>query len=113
MAATRKCTDDAHLKSLQVFFAPAPRARTDTHTAYGADGTLAQDFAAECSSPLGKVGSAGIKDDVAHSQPRRNGLSGNHYHFSAFRNRQKLRDGGPAHLSGTTKNDCSEILRHK
>jgi hypothetical protein len=26
---------------LQLFFAPAHRSRTDTHTAHGADGTLA------------------------------------------------------------------------
>src|SRR5260370_42669510 len=42
MAATRKGTDDANLKSLKSFFPPAHRSRTDTHTAHGADGTLAQ-----------------------------------------------------------------------
>ena len=41
MAATRKGTDDAQLKSFQFFFAPAHRSRTDTHTAHGANGTLA------------------------------------------------------------------------
>src|ERR1700733_4820568 len=41
MAATRKGTHDAEFKSLQFFFAPAPRSRTDTHTAHGTDGTLA------------------------------------------------------------------------
>ena len=41
MAATRKGADDADLKSLQFFFAPARRSRTDTHTAHGADWTLA------------------------------------------------------------------------
>src|ERR1700689_3733032 len=41
MAATRKGTDDAEFESLQFFFAPALRSRTDTHTAHGADGTLA------------------------------------------------------------------------
>src|SRR5580692_10645056 len=34
-AATRKGADDAELKSLQFFFAPARRSRTDTHTAQG------------------------------------------------------------------------------
>ncbi len=41
MAATRKGTDDAHLKPLQFFLAPAHRSRTDTHTAHGTGGTLA------------------------------------------------------------------------
>ena len=37
MAAARKGTDNADLKSLQLFFAPTRRSRTDTHTAHGAD----------------------------------------------------------------------------
>jgi hypothetical protein len=41
MATTRKGADDVGFKSLQLFFAPAHRSRTDTHTAHGADGTLA------------------------------------------------------------------------
>jgi hypothetical protein len=41
MAAPRKSADDVEFKSLQLFFAPAHRSRTDTHTAHGADGTLA------------------------------------------------------------------------
>src|SRR5580704_4064755 len=40
MAATRKGTDDADLKSSQFLFAPAHRSRTDTDTADRADGTL-------------------------------------------------------------------------
>jgi hypothetical protein len=60
MAATRKGTDDAEFKSFQFFFAPARRSRTDTDTAYGADGTLAQNFAGKDGSALGKVSSAGI-----------------------------------------------------
>jgi hypothetical protein len=66
MAATRKGTDDADLKSLQLFFAPAHRSRTDTHTAHGTDWTLAQNSARKDSSALGKVHSVGIKNDVAH-----------------------------------------------
>ena len=41
MAATRKGPDDADLKSLQFFFAPARRTSTDPDTAHGADRTLA------------------------------------------------------------------------
>jgi hypothetical protein len=37
-------------------------------------------------SALGKVSSAGIKNDVAHPRSRRDGLSGDHHHFPAFRN---------------------------
>src|ERR1035437_3086245 len=59
MAATRKGTDDADLKSLQFFFAPAHRSRTDTRTAHDADGTLAQNSACKGGSALGKVRSAG------------------------------------------------------
>ena len=85
MAATRKGTDDADLKSLQFFFAPPRRSRTDTHTAHGADGTFAQNSAGKDGSALGKVRSAGIKNNVAHPRTRRNGLSGDHHHFPAFR----------------------------
>ncbi len=80
MAATRKGTDDSDLKSLQFFFAPAHRSRTDTHTAHGADGTLVQNSAGKGGNALGKVRSAGIKNDVAHPRSWRNGL-----HFPAFR----------------------------
>src|ERR1700722_17019478 len=66
MAATRKCTDDAQLKSLQFFFAPTHRSRTDTHTAHGADGTLAHNSTGKGGSALGKVSSAGIKNDIAY-----------------------------------------------
>ena len=41
MAATRKGADDAELKPLQFFFAPAHRPRADTDTAHGADRALA------------------------------------------------------------------------
>jgi len=41
MAATRKGPDNAEFKSFQFLLAPARRSRTDTHTADGADGTLA------------------------------------------------------------------------
>ena len=41
VAATRKGPDDADLKPLQFFFAPARRSRTETDTTDGADGTLA------------------------------------------------------------------------
>ncbi len=113
MAATRKGTDDADLKSLQFFFAPARRSRTDTHTAHGADRTLAQNFAGEGGSALGKVSSAGIKNDVAHPRSWRNGLSADHHHFPAFRHCQQLRDRCTAHLSGTAKDNYGEILLHK
>jgi hypothetical protein len=86
MATTRKRADDAELKSLQLSFAPAPRSRTDTHTAHGADGNLGQNFADKSGRVLGKVSSAGIKNDVAHPRSRRNGLSRDHHHFPAFRN---------------------------
>ena len=39
--ADRLGTDDAEFKSLQFFFAPARRSRTDTDTTHSADGTLA------------------------------------------------------------------------
>jgi hypothetical protein len=85
MAATRKGADDADLQSSQFFFAPAHRSGTDTHAAHGADGTLAQNFTGKGGSAIGKVSSAGIKNDVAHTRSRRNGLSGDHHHFPAFR----------------------------
>jgi hypothetical protein len=113
VAATRKCTDDAEFKSFQFFFAPAHRSRTDPNTAHGARGTLAQDFAGKGSSALGKVSSAGIENDVAHPRPRRNGLSGDHYHFPAFRGYQQFRDDCAADLSGTTEDNYCEILLHK
>src|SRR5580692_4336647 len=113
MAATRKGADDADLKALQFFFAPAPRSGTDTHTAHGADGTLAQNFAGKGGNVLGKVSSAGIKNDVAHSRSRRNWLSGDHHHFPAFRSCQQFRDGCTADLSGTTKDQCCETLLHR
>ncbi len=78
MAAARKGADDTDLKSLQFFFAPAHRSRTDTHAAYGADRTLAQNFAGEGGSVLGKVSSAGIENDVPHPGSWGNGLSGDH-----------------------------------
>ncbi len=112
VAATRKGTDDADLKSLQFFFAPAHRSRTDTHTAYGADGTLAQNSAGKIGSALGKVGSAGIMNDVAYSQSWRNGLSCDHHHFPALRSCQQFSDGRTADLSGTTKDNYCEILVH-
>src|ERR1700761_8123821 len=52
MAATRKGTDDAELKSPQFFFAPAHRSRTSTHTAHPANRTLGQDFAGKGSNAL-------------------------------------------------------------
>jgi hypothetical protein len=113
MAATRKGTDDADLKSLQLFFAPACRSRTDTHTTHGADRTFAQNSAGKGGSALGKISSVGIENDVAHPRSRRNGLSGDHHHFPAFRNCQQLRDGRTADLSGTTKDHYGEILIHK
>src|SRR5271163_3804158 len=85
MAATCKGADDAEFKSSQFFFAPASRSRTDTHTAHGAGGTLAQNCTGNGGSALGKVSSAGIKNDVAHPRSRRNGLPGDHHHFPAFR----------------------------
>jgi hypothetical protein len=87
MAATRKSTDDAEFKSSHFFFTPAPRSRTDTHTAHGAGWTLAQNFAGKGGSALGKVSSPGIKNDVAHPRSRRNGPSADHHNFPAFRNR--------------------------
>ncbi len=54
MAAPRKSTDNTEFKSLQFFFAPAHRTRTDTHTAHGADGTLAQNSAGKVGNELGK-----------------------------------------------------------
>jgi hypothetical protein len=113
MAATRKGADDSDLKSFQFFFAPAHRSRTDAHTAYGADRTLAQNFAGNGGSALGKVRCAGINNDVAHPRLRRNGLSGDHHHFPAFRICQQFRDGSTADLSGTTKDNYGEILLHK
>src|ERR1700679_2903809 len=113
MAATRKGADDAELKSLQFFFAPAHRSKTDTHTAHGADGTLAQNSAGKGGSALGKVSSAGIKNDVAHPRSRCNGLSGDHHHFSAFRNCEQLRDRCTTDLPSTTEDNCGEILIHK
>src|SRR3984893_6665327 len=113
MATARKGTDDAELKSLQFFFAPASRSRTDTHTAHGADGTLVQNFAGKGGSALGKVRSAGIKNDVAHPRSRRNGLSGHHHHFPAFRNCQQFRDGCTPHWSTSTNEHRLETLHHK
>src|SRR6202042_2553303 len=66
VAATRKGTDDAEFQSFQFFFTPTHRSRTDTCTAHGAHGTLAQNFASKGRSALGKVSSACIKNDVAH-----------------------------------------------
>src|SRR3954467_9586895 len=103
MAATRKRTHDAEFKLFQVFFAPAPRSRTDTHTTHGARGTLAQNFAGKGRSALGKISSAGFKDDVAHSRSGCNGLSGDHHHLPTFRNCQQLRDGCATDLAGTTE----------
>jgi hypothetical protein len=113
MAATRKGTDDADFKSLQFFFAPVLRSRTDTHTAHGADWTLAQNFAGKGGSALGKVRSTGIKNDVSHPRTGRNELSGDHHHFPAFRHCDQFRDGCTADLSGTTKDYCGGILLHK
>jgi len=113
MATTRKGADDANLKLFQFFFAPAHRTRTDTHTAHGADGTLAQNFANKGGRALGKVRGAGIKNDVAHPRSRGNGLSGDHHHFPAFRSCQQFRDGCAADLSGTTKDYYGEILLHR
>ncbi len=113
MTATRKGADDADLKSLQFSFAPVHRSRTDANTAHGADGTLVQNFAGNCCSVLGKVRGAGIENDVAHPRSRRNGLSGDHHHFPAFRSCQQLRDGCTTHLSGTTKDDYCETQLHK
>jgi hypothetical protein len=113
MAATRKGAHDPHLKSFQFFIAPAPRSGTDTHAAHGAGGTLAQNLAGKSCSALGKVSSAGIENHVAHPRPRRNGLSGHHHHFPAFRSCQQFRDGCTADLSGTTKDNYGEILLHK
>src|ERR1700689_776505 len=113
MAATRKGTDDTDFKSLQFFFAPALRPGTDTHTAHRADGTLAQNFAGKGSRALGKVSSAGIKNDVAHPRSRRNRLSGDHHHFPAFRNCQQFRNRCTTDLPGTTEDHCGEILLHQ
>src|SRR5580692_1895088 len=112
MAAMRKGTDNTELKSFQFFFAPAPRSGTDTHTAHGADGTLAQNFAGKGGNVLGKVSSAGIKNDVAHSRSRRNWLSGDHHHFPAFRSCQQFRNNCTTNLSSTTKDNCRETLLH-
>src|ERR1700684_3147667 len=101
MAATRKGTDDANLKSLQFFFAPAHRSRTDTHTAHGANETLAQNFAGNGGSELGEVSSTCIKNGAAHPRSRRNGLSGDHHSCPAFWNCQQLRDGCTTDFSGT------------
>ncbi|HEX8812075.1 MAG TPA: hypothetical protein VF742_08795, partial [Terracidiphilus sp.] len=83
MAATRKGTYDSDLKSLQFFFSPSRRSRPDAHTAHGANGALAQNFSGKIGSPLCKVSSARIKNDVAHPRSRRDGLSGDHYNFPA------------------------------
>jgi hypothetical protein len=74
---------------------------------------LAQDFAGKGGSALGKVGSAGIKNDVAHPRSRHNGFSGDHHHFPAFRSRQQFCEGCTADLSSTTKDNCCETLFHK
>jgi hypothetical protein len=66
MASKRKGANDADLKPLQFFFGPAPRSRTDTYTADGTDGTLAQNSAGKSRGALGKVSSASIKNDVAY-----------------------------------------------
>jgi hypothetical protein len=113
VAATRKSTNDTELKSFQFFFAPARRPGTDAHATHGTDGALAQNFAGESGSALGKVRGTGIKNDVAHSRSRRDGLSGDHHHFATFRNCQQLRDGRTTNLSGTTKDDYGEILIHQ
>ncbi len=112
MAATRKGTDDADFKSLQLFFAPAHRSRTDTHTTHGADGTSAQHFAGKGSSALGKVCGTGINNNAAHPRSGRNGLSGDHHNFPAFRNCQQFLDRCTANLSGTAKDNYGKILLH-
>src|ERR1700761_1727640 len=112
VAATRKGTDNADLKPLQFFFAPAPRSRTDTDTAHGADGALTQNFAGKGGRARSKVQSAGVQNDVAHPGSRRKGLSGDHHHFATFRNCQQFCDGGTADLPGTTKHDGCETLSH-
>jgi len=66
LTTTRKCTDDAKFKLLQLLFGPARRTRPYTYTAHGADGTLTQNFSGKGGSAIGKVSSAGIKNDVAH-----------------------------------------------
>src|SRR5271170_4832105 len=113
VAAPRKCTDDAKFKSFQFSFGPARRTRADTCATHGADGTLAHNFAGKGGSALGKISSAGIKNDVAHPRSRRNGLSGDHHHFPAFRNCQQLRDRCTTNLPSTTEDNCGEILIHK
>jgi hypothetical protein len=113
MATACKGTDNTEFESLQFFFAPAHRSRTDTDTAHGASGTLAQHFAGNGGSALSKVSGAGIKNNIAHSRSRSNRLSGDHHNFPAFRNCKQPRDGGTADLSCTTEDHCSEILIHK
>jgi hypothetical protein len=113
VAAARKGTDNAEFKPLQFFFAPAHRSGTDAHATHRADGTLGQNFAGDSSRALGKVNSAGIKNNVSYPRSRRNGLSGDHHHFPAFRNCQQLRDGRTADLSGTTEDHYREILIHE
>jgi len=113
MAAPGKGTDDAEFKSAQFFFTPAHRSRTDTYTAHGANGTLAQNFAGKGGSALGKVSGAGIKNDASHPRSWRHGLSGDHHNFAAFRNCQQFRDGRTTDLSRTAEDYCGEILIHK
>src|SRR6266567_5587312 len=113
MAATSKGTNHAQFKPLQFFFAPVHRSGTDPHTAHGARGTSAQSFSGKGGSLLGKVRSSGVKNHVAHARWRRDGLSGDHHHFPAFRSCQQFRNGCTADLSGTTKDNYGEILVHE
>lgn len=64
--ASREGADDAELESLQFIFAPAHRSRTDSDTADGTDGTLAENFTGNGGSALGKIRSTGVKYDVPH-----------------------------------------------
>jgi hypothetical protein len=63
---------------------------------------LAQNVAGKGGCAIGKLNSAGIKNDVAHPRSRRDGLSGNHHHFPAFRNFQKLRNRCTTDLPSAT-----------
>ena len=87
-----------------------------------------QNFAAIILGGTGQVGSAAVAELLAIPEcrevvmvirkpiaprSRRNGFSGDHHHFPAFRNCQQLRDRCTTNLPSTTEDNRGKILIHR
>ena len=71
---------------------------------------MAEGFACNGHSAVGKIGCGGVEYDVANPRSRLDRLSGDHHDFAALRYGEQRFHGSTADLPGAAENDRGEVL---